>query len=580
MTSNQIREKYIKFFEERGHKKIDPAPLVLKDDPTTLFISAGMQPLVPFLKGKSHPKGKRLVNSQPSIRTQDIEEVGDNRHTTFFEMLGNWSLGDYFKKEQLNWCWEFFTKELGLPKERLWVSVFKGTKEVPKDEESFKIWKEIGVPEKKIHHYGVKENWWSMVGTPDKMPPGEIGGPDSEVFFEFTQVKHDPKFGKDCHPNCECGRFLEIGNSVFIQYEVQEDGSLKELPQKSVDFGGGLERLVSATNNNPDIFEIDVFRPVIKKIEEVSEKTYKGNEKSMRIIADHMRAASLIVEDGVIPDNKQHGYVLRRLIRRSAIKLRELKGDFHSSDLSFDFAKSTNKVIGEEMNRFSKSLERGLKQIEKIEKIDANKAFDLFQTHGFPVEITEELFAEKGQKIDKKKFEKEFEKHRELSRSASVGMFKGGLADKSKNTIKLHTATHLLHWALRKVLGESVRQEGSNITSERLRFDFSFERKLTEDEKKKVESLINEKIDEELPVHKTLEDKTKALESGAMAFFRETYPDKVSIYTIGKDSKDDFVSKEFCGGPHVENTSEIGRVRIEKQKKIGSNLIRVYAVIV
>lgn len=587
MMAKEIREKYIEFFKKkpRNHKEISPAPLVPPEDPTTLFTSSGMQQLVPFLTGEPHPEGKRLVDSQPCIRVQDIEEVGDNRHITFFEMLGNWSLGDYFKEEQLSWIWEFLTKELELPKDRLWVSVFEGTKEVPKDEESAKVWRKIGVPKDKLFYYGVKKNWWSRSGIPDKMPVGEIGGPDSEVFFEFSQVKHNPKFGKECHPNCQCGRFSEIGNSVFIQYIKEKDGSLKELLQKNVDFGGGLERLSAAINDNPDVFQIDIYKPNIKLVEEIGGKQYEGNESAVRVILDHMRAASALIKEGVVPGNKLQGYVLRRLIRRAAVKMRSIKGNLDKSDLNLNVDSSIGEVVEDEVGRFSNSLEKGLKQVAKIDEIDAKKAFDLYQTYGFPIEITEELFFEKGQKIDRKGLEKEFEKHKKSSRTASAGMFKGGLADKSEEVTKLHTAIHLLHASLRKVLGEHVQQKGSNITAERLRFDFTHKEKLRNEEIKKVERLVNEQIKRDLPVSYETKTYKEAITEGALAFFGERYGEKVKVYTIGdpstRSSRSGFppFSREVCGGPHVKRTGEIGRVKIKKQEKIGAGLVRIYASI-
>jgi len=581
MTIKEVRQKYVEFFKvkPRSHKVISHAPLVPQDDPSTLFTSSGMQQLIPFLTGEPHPEGKRLVDSQPCIRVQDIDEVGDSRHTTYFEMLGNWSLGDYFKEEQLPWIWEFVTKELSLPKKKLWVSVFEGTKEVPKDEESEKIWKKIGVPGSKIFFYGVKENWWSRSGTPGKMPAGEIGGPDSEVFYEFTKIKHNPKFGKNCHPNCQCGRFLEIGNSVFIQYIKEKDGSLKELPQKNVDFGGGLERLASVTGDDADIFQIDVFKDNIKLVEEIAGKKYMDNKSSMQIILDHMRAASALIQEGVVPGNKLQGYVLRRLIRRSAVKMRSLKGSLDKNDLNIGIGDFEAEVVEDEVGRFSSSLEKGLRQVAKIDEIDAKKAFDLYQTFGFPVELTEELFSEKGQKIDRRVFEQEFEKHKKLSRTASAGMFKGGLADKSEDVTRLHTTTHLLHASLRKILGDHVQQKGSNITSDRLRFDFTHEQKLDDGEIKKVEKMINDQIKKDLPV--THETKTfkGATDEGALAFFGERYGEKVKVYTIGSSPKSGWFSKEVCGGPHVKSTSEIGRVKIKKQDKIGAGLVRIYAFI-
>lgn len=568
MKASEVREKYLKFFEKKGHKIIPAAPLVLQNDPTTLFTSSGMQPLVPYLLGDNHPEGKRLVDSQPSIRLEDIEEVGDNRHTTYFEMLGNWSLGDYFKENQLAWIWEFFTKELNLKPAKIYVSVFEGTDNVPKDVESAKIWQKLGVPEDHIFYYGVKKNWWSRSGTPEQMPAGEIGGPDSEMFFEFTSVKHDTKFGKTCHPNCDCGRFIEIGNSVFIQYKKLPNGDLEELPQKNVDFGGGLERITAATINSPDVFEIDIFKPIIKKIEQLTDKAYDGNESYMRIIADHLRAANALAQDGVIPANKLQGYIMRRLIRRAVVKMKILKGSIEEDDFR-DL--SAHEVVIEEVGKFKKTLNNGLHEVEKIDKIDGKAAFDLYQTYGFPLEITEELFRQKGQEINHQEFEEEFEKHKNLSRTASAGMFKGGLADHSEETTKLHTATHLLHESLRRILGDHVSQRGSNITAERLRFDFSHSEKLSESEIKKVEEMINEQIKKSLPVSFEVKTLKEATDDGALAFFGEKYAENVKVYSIG-----DF-SKEVCGGPHVSNTSELGHVRIIKEESAGSGVRRIYA---
>lgn len=634
MKADEVRQKYIDFFVARGHKQIPPAPLVPQDDPTTLFTSSGMQPLVPYLLGETHPKGKLLVNSQPSIRVQDIEEVGDNRHTTFFEMLGNWSLGDYFKQEQLPWIWEFLTKEINLPADKLWVTVFKGDSKVDKDTESIKIWKGLGIPKTKIHQYGVNKNWWSRSGTPEQMPSGEIGGPDSEVFYEFTEIKHDPKFGKTCHPNCECGRFLEIANSVFIQYKKNKDGSLEELPQQSVDFGGGLERLVAATNDNPDVFETDLFQPIIKSIQNVTAKEYEGeNKRFMRVITDHIKAAVFITAVGVVPSNKQQGYVLRRLLRRATRKLRDIEPSVNEQDIEYisqsvfsiyennylsqNSSKKIVKIIGAEIFKFSIAIDKGFKQLrnkegkQKLEKIIKNLsskfswlpmgknaaklAFDLYQTHGLSID---EFLSEFGKEFTiayaygekeriKEAFEKVIEeeyaklktKHSEKSRTSSTGMFKGSLADKSEDTMKLHTATHLLHQSLRNILGDHVQQTGSNITGERLRFDFKHSQKLTAVEIKKVESLINQKIKQDLPVHKTIEAKDQALKSGALAFFKQKYPDQVSVYTIGKQTDKNWFSKELCGGPHVTSTGEIGAVKIIKEQSVGGGIRRIYAVL-
>lgn len=603
MTSGDIRKKYIEFFVQKGHKEIALAPLVPENDPTTLFTSSGMQPLVPFLLGQTHPEGKRLVDSQPSFRAEDIEEVGDNRHTTFFEMLGNWSLGDYFKQEQLSWFWEFLTKEVGLDSKKLYVSIFEGDESVPEDKESYDIWRGLGIPEDHIYKYGVKKNWWSRSGTPDKMPVGEIGGPDSEVFYEFTQIEHDEKFGKKCHPNCDCGRFMEIGNSVFIQYIKKEDGSLEELAQRNVDFGGGLERITAASNDDPDIFKTDLYQTITSAIVQVIGKEYDGEHKSaLRVIADHMKAAIFLITTGVIPSNKLQGYVLRRLLRRCAIKMYQLGGgltpnfDQISEEVlaiydgiyfeRVNIREQVFKVIKEEIERFAKTLDHGLKEIEKIEKIDGKIAFDLYQTFGFPYEVTEELFRQKGQEIDREQFRAEFEKHRELSRTASAGMFKGGLADHSEITIKYHTATHLLHQALRDVLGDSVFQKGSNITSERLRFDFSFDRKMTDEEIKKTEEIINQRIKEDLKVDRMIIPIEKAKEMNAIGLFNDKYAKEVSIYGVGPDYKLDLKAKdqrdragyyslEFCGGPHVEHTGVIGGVKIIKEEAISAGIRRI-----
>lgn len=572
ITSNEVREKYLKFFEKRGHVIIPPAPLVLENDPTTLFTSSGMQPLVPYLMGQKHELGTRLVDSQPSIRLQDIDEVGDNRHTTFFEMLGNWSLGDYFKEEQLSWIWEFLTEELGLPKEKLYVSVFEGlpaqagNDSVPEDTESFNIWKKLGVSEDHIFEYGVKKNWWSRSGTPDQMPAGEIGGPDSEIFFDFGEnlkLHESSEFKNEkCHPNCDCGRFLEIGNSVFIQYVKNADGTLSELPQKNVDFGGGLERITAALNNDPDVFKTDIFWPTIQKLEKITGKKYDEEKQKFRIVADHLRASEALVSSGVVPSNKMHGYILRRLIRRMAIKTDNLE------------LITNNKVIQDEYNKFKLSLENGLKEISKIDKITGKIAFDLYQSYGFPLELTVELFKDKGQEVDLKEFRKEFEKHKDVSRSTSKDMFRGGLEDHSEETTKLHTATHMLHAALRKVLGDSVSQKGSHITKDRLRFDFSYANKLTEEQVKEIFDLINKKIKEDLPVTFIETTPSDAIEKGALHFFAEKYGERVKVYTIGSDK--DFFSREICGGPHVTSTSLLGRARMIKQEKIGSGIIRIY----
>jgi alanyl-tRNA synthetase len=444
MTGNEVREKYLKFFEKRGHKIISPVPLVLKDDPTTLFTSAGMQPLVSYLMGQTYPGNlKRLVDSQPCFRAQDIEDVGDDRHDTLFEMLGNWSLGDYFKKDQIPWEWEFFTKELGLTKERLYVTIFEGDEQVSIDTEAFELWKSLGVSEDHIYKYGVKKNWWSRAGTPDQMPVGEIGGPSSEVFYEFTDIEHDKKFGEKCHPNCDCGRFIEIGNSVFMQYKKTLDG-LERLPNQNVDFGGGLERMLMAVNNTSDMFENDLHSPIIKTVCEQLNIKYEDDKKSLQIIADHVKAAIFIIVGGVTPGNKLQGYLLRRLIRRMLVKIYFLKGE---AEQEFDFEKLiksvfdiydgvyldykihgelVKKIIIEEAGKFNKNLKNGINKLTKTDAkdIDEKFAFDLMQSEGFPFEITAELAKEKGIEIDKNKFDEMLREHQDLSRNSSKDKFK------------------------------------------------------------------------------------------------------------------------------------------------------------
>lgn len=443
VTHLQLRSLFSSFWEKRGHKKLEPISLI-PTDKTTLLTGSGMQQLVPYLLGKRHPLGTRLYNIQRCIRAQDIEEVGDNRHDSFFEMMGNWSLGDYFKKEQLSWYWEFLTKILGLSKEKLYVTVFRGEQGIPADEESIEVWKKLGIPDTKIFKYGADKNWWSRSGTPKQMPAGEPGGPDSEVFFDFG-TPHDKKYGPVCHPNCECGKFLEIGNSVFMQYKKQNDGSFKELPKKNVDFGGGIERLVMAIENQPDMFMTHLYKSIVDQTASISNKSYedKPNKPIMRIIADHMKAAVFLIKDGVLPSNKEQGYVLRRLLRRAAVKYRNLSGSFQTQDLSriarsilpiyenvyfiSEDEKNITNIIDEEMTRFGQTLDRGLKEIQKAKKIDGQLAFNLYQSFGFPMELTEELAQELGQNISKREFEEEFEKHKEISRTSAQKRFKDKL---------------------------------------------------------------------------------------------------------------------------------------------------------
>jgi alanyl-tRNA synthetase len=601
MGSDDIRRKYIEFFKSHGHAVIPSAPLVPQNDPTTLFTSSGMQPLIPYLLGEPHPSGKRLVNSQKSFRAQDIEEVGDTSHTTFFEMLGNWSLGEYFKKEQLPWIWEFLTKILNLPKDKLYVSVFEGGDGVPKDEESIAIWKSLGVADGQIFSYGFAKNWWSRSGEPDRMPTGEPGGPDSEVFYDFGEDLglHEKSVYKDkeCHPNCQCGRFMEVANSVFMQYQKQADGSLKELAQKNVDFGGGLERMAAAVNNDPDIFNIDIFSGAKRELEEVTLGDSSKSKSNLRIILDHIRAAIFLIDDGVEPSNKAQGYILRRLIRRAALhsktegtnidlesnlplminEICSVYGSFYPSLLSNkgDIAAT----ISKEFSKFEVVLKQGIKEIEKAkpEDLNARYAFNSLATYGLPFEVTQKLAQDKGVYIDKEEFEEEFKKHQDLSRTAASGMFKGGLADHSEKTVRLHTAHHLLLAALQKVVDPGIKQRGSNITAERLRMDFNFGRKLTPEEIKKVEELVNEKITQNLSVTRVEMDRGEAERIGAQMEFGAKYPDRVSVYFVGPQK--DYFSSEFCGGPHVSFTGELGHLTIMKEESAGAGVRRVYATL-
>ncbi|VVA43436.1 Alanine--tRNA ligase [Candidatus Roizmanbacteria bacterium] len=592
LTHVQLRQKFADFWKKNDHKEIPPIPLVPQNDPTTLFTGSGMQQLVPYLLGEPHPLGKRVFDIQPCVRAQDIEEVGDNRHDTFFEMMGNWSLGDYFKKEQLTWFWQFLTEELKLPKEKLYVTVFAGDKKnnLPPDEESIEVWKYLGIPNNHISQYGPEKNWWSRAGIPDNMPAGEPGGPDSEVFYEFTEVKHNPKFGDKCHPNCDCGRFIEIGNSVFMQYKKNPDGTFSNLPKMNVDFGGGLERITMAIENKNDLFETNVFIKIILALEKLTGKKYGENKKEIRIIADHIKTSIFLIKQGVLPSNKEQGYVLRRLLRKASLNLHKMgvniKEMFSLDEICqsvidtygkvyFDVKNDKNfiaPIIQEEMNKFGKALTRGINEIKNTDEKDLeNKAFYFYQSYGLPLELLEEIFVAQNKKVNKEKFRAEFEKHKELSRSGSAGKFKGGLADHSEQTIKYHTATHLLHQALFDVVGTDIRQEGSNITTERLRFDFASTLKPTKEQIKKVEAVMNQKIKESLKVEFKIIPKEEALKLGAKSFFREKYPDMVKVYFVGD------YSKEFCGGPHVKNTSEIEKIEIYKFEKIGSNLYRIYA---
>jgi len=647
MTSTELRQKYLDFMKERGHKVVASASLLPENDPTTLFTGSGMQPMVPYLLGEPYPGGeKRIANSQKCFRSGDIEEVGDNRHTTFFEMLGNWSLGDYFKKEQIEWMFEFLTKELELNPERLYVSVYRGNEKynLNKEKKAVKIWKKqfesVGVEAKtidlieykknginlhdrdlaqeaRIFYYPDSENWWSRAGGPNKMPEGELGGPDSEMFWDFgielglhekSQYKNDL-----CHPACDCGRFVEIGNNVFMQYKKVKDG-FEDLENKNIDFGGGLERLAMAIADVPDVFLIDLFKLSREKIEELSGKKYifasgdlgydempncwVDDVSSMRVILDHLRAATFLVGDGANPSNKDQGYFTRRLIRRAVRFGHQLGieenftkyivktviktyGDYYT-DL-VDNAQNISHVIDEEEKKFRKTLAKGLKIIKSnIEQVSGKDIFDLYQTYGFPIEMSLEECGEIGLKVDEDKLQEEFDeelkKHKNLSRTASVGKFKGGLAGDDEVTTQLHTVTHLMLAGLRKVLGDNVAQRGSNITPKRIRFDFSYGEALTDEQKREVEKYVNDALRSGVKVELNEMAKDKAREEGVTGAFWEKYPDQVKVYTIG--DSDNVYSRELCGGPHIENLSEVkGTFKIVKEKSSGAGVRRIKAIV-
>ena len=628
MTSSEVRQKFLEFFKQRGHAIVPSSSLVPENDPTTLFTGSGMQPLIPYLLGQPHPSGKRIANSQKCFRAEDIEEVGDNRHTTFFEMLGNWSFGDYWKEEQLRWFFEFLTGELELDPGKLYVSVFAGDPEtgVPKDEESAAIWKRLfkekGIdPEGRIYEYGVAKNWWSRSGVPAQMPVGEPGGPDSEVFYEFTQVEHDPKFGEKCHPNCDCGRFLEIGNSVFMEYKKTDSG-FEKLAQRNVDFGGGLERITAAAKNNPSIFEIDIFSRAALAFNWLSPEELRDESRRIRIALDHLRASTHLIADGVLPGNKERGYVLRRILRRGLFQLlnlaeretlRPLPKKTNSEDRldamldgiiqSFldtygDYLgpqrQSVSDVIQKEKGRFVELLKSAyeLKRVirehalEDKDVIDGALVFQLFSTYGLPIDYIKDEARKAKLSVDDLGYLAAFKKHQELSRTASAGTFKGGLADTSERTIRLHTAHHLLLKALQIVLGPEVKQRGSNITGERLRMDFVHGEKMTEEQKREVERMVNEKIAEDLPVIRNEMPLAEAEKLGAEHEFGQKYPERVSVYSVGPKNAapenprfSEAFSLEFCGGPHVSRTKEIGKFRILKEEAVSAGIRRIRATV-
>lgn len=584
MKARELKKKFLDFFVGKEHRVLPNLPLVPENDPTTLFISAGMQPLVPYLLGEPHPLGKRLCSLQRCLRTGDIEGVGDVFHLTFFEMLGNWSLGDYWKKESLSWSYEFLTKVLGLDPRRFHVTIFAGDKNAPKDEESEKIWLSLGISRERIYPLPKEDNWWEAGVTGP-------GGPDSEIFYDTGK----PPCGPNCRPGDGCGRFFEMWNNVFMEYDRKPDGTYKKLEQKNVDTGMGVERTSVILQKKTDVFQIDIFAPIVEKIEEISKKKYSSNQRPVRIIADHLRAATFLIADDVLPSNVEQGYVLRRLVRR-AIRFGKNLGlqEGFTSKISQQVIEVMgeeykelkekkqliSQVLEEEEKKFYRLLEKGLKEAEKYPLLDGKIAFWLYETYGIPLEMTEEIAQERGQKIDKKIFEEEFKKHQQLSRQATKKRFAGGLADHSSEVTKLHTVTHLLQAALRQVLGNHVRQVGSNITPERLRFDFTHPQPLTPQQIQKVEEIINEKIKQNLPVRMKIMTLKEAKSKGALAFFGEKYGEKVKVYFIGpkKEGEKPF-SVEVCGGPHVNFTGEIGGVKIRKEEGVGAGRRRIYAVL-
>ncbi|HSX32634.1 MAG TPA: alanine--tRNA ligase [Candidatus Saccharimonadales bacterium] len=627
MTTQQIRKAYLEFFKDRGHAILPRALLVPQNDPTTLFTGSGMQPLVPYLLGEEHPEGTRLVDSQTCIRVQDIEEVGDNRHTTFFEMLGNWSLGDYFKKEQIPWFWEFLTDQIKLDPNRIFVTAFIGDEAagVPRDTESAQLWTDIfakaGVNAKqvdigseadgaklgdqggRIFFYDNKKNWWSRAGTPAQMPVGEPGGPTTEMFYLFPEVAHNPEYGEKCHVNCDCGRYIELGNSVFMAYVKTTDG-VRPLPKQNVDYGGGLERIAAAAIDSPDVFKISLLWPIIEKLEELSGKKYDSHTNAMRVISDHLRGATFLAVDGVKPSNKEQGYVMRRLVRRAVrfafdlgIEQNFLQevvpviASLYEEDFP-EVVKSKDDVIAtlvREEKAFRQTLRQGVRELDKLAKdgITGAELFKLYDTYGFPVELSVEEAFTRGVAVPdnwREDFDAKMKEQRERSQTASKGTFKGGLGGQTLQHKKYHTATHLMYQALRQVLGDHVVQNGSNITEERLRFDFSHPQKVTAEELKKVEDIVNEQIGKDLKVS-WAEYPTKVAreEKGALGQFGDRYGDTVKVYKMIADGADKPFSFEICGGPHVDHTLQLSedgkKFKIIKEEASSAGIRRIKAVL-
>ena len=582
MKAIEIRNKYLKFFEKHGHKVIPSSPLIPENDPSVLFTTAGMQPLVPYLLGQKHPEGTRLTDYQKCVRTNDIDEVGDNRHLTFFEMLGNWSLGDYFKEESIQMSYDFLTTELGISAEKISVTCFAGDEDCPRDELTASCWEKAGISKDRIYFYGKEDNWWIA---------GEEGpcGPDTEMFYDTGK----PKCSPDCQPSCDCGKYVEIWNNVFMEY-YKKDGKYTKLAQKNVDTGLGLERMTMLLQGKETPFDTELFKGVMDKLKELAKV---DDIASIRIVAEHMRSSMMIIADGGRPSNIDRGYILRRLIRRMTRHLNKLQIDLNELpnllDLNIEILKEMypelnehrqeiKEVIITEKDKFMKTLNNGEREFNKvinrlkaqgINKIDGKTIFNLYETYGFPPEVTKDLATENGFSVDLSEVDKLFKEHQEKSRMGSDQKFKGGLAEQNDKTTAYHTATHLLNAALKKVVGENSHQRGSNITVERMRFDFNCDHKLTDEEKQKVEEIVNEWIKEDLPVTVETMKKEDALKSGAECMFIEKYPDEVTVYTIGN------VSKELCGGPHVKHTGELGHFKIVKEEASSQGVRRIKAIL-
>ena len=582
MKAIEIRNKYLKFFKEHGHAIIPSALVIPENDPSVLFTTAGMQPLVPYLLGEKHPEGTRLTDYQKCVRTNDIDEVGDNRHLTYFEMLGNWSLGDYFKEESIAMSYEFLTKELGIPNEKLSVTCFAGDEDCARDTVAYECWKKAGIPDERIYFFGKDDNWWIA---------GEEGpcGPDTEMFYDTGK----PKCSPECNPACDCGKYVEIWNNVFMEFYKDKNG-YRKLEQKNVDTGLGLERMTMLLQGKKTPYEIEIFAPVMKKLEELQKV---DSIESRRIITEHLRSSMMIINDGGRPSNVDRGYILRRLLRRMTRHMNKLEIDLNKMPEIIDVSIASLKelypeleknkeiikqVIIAEKDKFTKTLQKGEKEFEKVSTrvkengkkvIDAQTVFNLYETYGFPPEMTEELAKEEGLEVDMKNYQKLFEEHQAKSRMGSEAKFKGGLASTGEMEVKYHTATHLLNAALKKVLGDHVHQKGSNITSERLRFDFSHGAKMTDEEKKKVEDLVNEYIKQDIKVERLEMKKDEAIALGAEAMFLEKYGDEVTVYKIGD------VSLELCGGPHVSRTGELGTFKIKKEEASSSGVRRIKAIL-